>query len=445
MRRILTTSAASTVRNFSSSQFLLSKVIPFKLADIGEGILQVEVLQVFIKEGETVKAFDKICEVQSDKATVEITSRYDGVVKKLHITKGATAFVGKPIADLEVDDSVAGESVKKESAPAAAPVAAPATSSPKTDSTTTQSDDWSSGNDKVLATPSTRRIAMENKVDLRKVKPSGKGGRIMKEDVIAYMEGGRQSAPSPTSSASTAAPVGAIPQDKVISLTSGVRRGMVKSMTIANEIPAFGASDEICMDNVIRAREALKPIFKARGAKITFLPFFMKAASLALLQFPEINAHTNRECTELIVKGSHNISFAMDSAQGLIVPNIKNVQNKTLFQLAEELAQILEKGKSGQVARENLEGGTFTLSNIGGIGATYTAPVIFAPQVAIGALGAVRKLPRFNEKGDVIASNILNISWAADHRVVDGASMVRFNNLFKQYLENPITMIAEMK
>lgn len=443
MRRILTTSALSATRAFSGSSLLMAKVIPFNLADIGEGILQVEVLQVFVKEGDTVKAFDKICEVQSDKATVEITSRYDGVVKAMHISKGATAFVGKPIADLEVDDSTPGEAVKKTVAPAkpAAPSSSPAAPS----SSPAAAEEYVAKNGKVLATPATRRIAMENKIDLTKVRPTGKGGRIMKEDVIAYMEGGQAAAPASSAPKAVAGASVAAPQDYVVSLTSGVRRGMVKSMTIANEIPAFGACDEICMDNIIRAREALKPIFKARGIKITFLPFFMKAASLALLQFPEINAHTNRECTELIVKGSHNISFAMDSAQGLIVPNIKDVQNKTLFQIAEDLAQILEKGKSGQVARENLEGGTFTLSNIGGIGATYTAPVIFAPQVAIGALGAVRKLPRFNEKGEVFASSILNVSWAADHRVVDGASMVRFNNLFKQYLENPITMLASMK
>lgn len=440
MRRVLASSALRATRAFSGSSLLMAKVIPFNLADIGEGILQVEVLQVFVKEGDTVKAFDKICEVQSDKATVEITSRYDGVVKAMHIAKGATAFVGKPIADLEVDDSTPGEAVKKAATPAVAKSAAPsaASSSPA-------AEECVANNGKVLATPATRRIAMENKIDLSKVKPTGKGGRIMKEDVIAYMEGGQAAAPSSSAPKAAVSTSVAAPQDYTISLATGVRRGMVRSMTIANEIPAFGACDEIAMDNVIRAREALKPIFKARGTKITFLPFFMKAASLALLQFPEINAHTNRECTELIVKGSHNISFAMDSAQGLIVPNIKDVQNKTLFQIAEELAQILEKGKNGQVAREHLEGGTFTLSNIGGIGATYTAPVIFAPQVAIGALGAVRKLPRFNEKGEVFASSILNVSWAADHRVVDGASMVRFNNLFKQYLENPITMLASMK
>ena len=429
----------------------LGKIIPFKLADIGEGILNVEVLDVCVKVGDTISAFDKICEVQSDKATVEITSRFDGVIKKMYVTKGGQAHVGQPLLDIELDEDVADEAPaapkKEEAAAPATPTAASSNSSASLDAS----------NSKVLAAPATRRIARENNIDLSKVTPTGKNSHITKEDILKYIENGMKSAPAPAAPVSSSAPATAAPaatgapvrirEDKTVVVT-GIRKAMVKSMTEANEIPSFGASDEIEITNLIKTREQLKPIFKERSGgrvSLSFMPFFLKAASLGLLQFPDINAYTNKGCTEFVIKGSHNIGFAMDTPNGLIVPNVKNVQDKSLYEIAEDLARIMETGKRGSVSQADLSGGTFTLSNIGSIGATYTKPVIFPPQVAIGAIGRLQKLPRFDEAGNVVAANIINISWSADHRVVDGATMVRFNNVFKQFLEKPVTMLVDLK
>lgn len=440
---------------FRTTTPALGTVVPFNLADIGEGILNVEVLEVHVKVGDTISAFDKICEVQSDKATVEITSRFDGIIKKMHIVKGEQAQVGKAILDIEVEDDVAAED-----APAAKKDATDAAPTPAAASASTT--DFSASNSKVLAAPATRRIAKEQNIDLTKITPTGKNGHITKEDVINYLENGNKSpaAPAPpavrapvsapaaasSTPASSGAPV-RIREDRTIQVT-GIRKAMVKSMTEANEIPDFGASDEIEISALIKTREQLKPVFKDRSqgkVSLSFMPFFLKAASLGLLQYPDINAYTNKGCTEFTIKGSHNLGFAMDTPNGLIVPNIKNVQDKSLYEIAEDLARILETGKRGSVAQSDLMGGTFTISNIGSIGATYTKPVIFAPQVAIGAIGRLQKLPRFDAAGNVVAANIINVSWSADHRVVDGATMVRFNNLFKQYLEKPVTMLVDLK
>eukprot|EP00331_Platyophrya_macrostoma_P025242 CAMPEP_0176456458 /NCGR_PEP_ID=MMETSP0127-20121128/31299_1 /TAXON_ID=938130 /ORGANISM="Platyophrya macrostoma, Strain WH" /LENGTH=447 /DNA_ID=CAMNT_0017846419 /DNA_START=48 /DNA_END=1391 /DNA_ORIENTATION=+ len=432
------------LRAFHASVALL-KTVPFKLADIGEGILKVEVLQVFVKEGDTVQEFDKICEVQSDKATVEITSRVSGVIQKLNIAQGQTALVGSVIADINVDGHEGHDSQPAPSVTGATPT--PPAGAPSSSTPATNVAQNTASNGKFLATPATRRIAQENNVDLGKVLATGKGGRIMKEDVLKFLEGGQASSPVPSVSqdATAASPIAAV-ADRVIPLT-GVRKAMVKSMTEANAIPSFGASDEIEITKLIQLRDQLKPLFAQRDAKLklSFMPFFLKAASLALKQFPELNAYTNSECTEITVKGAHNIGFAMDSPNGLVVPNVKNVENKSIFDLTVEINALIETGKKNAFKPSDFQGGTFTLSNIGSIGATYTKPVIFPPQVAIGAIGKLQKIPRFDENDNVVKANIINVSWSADHRVVDGATMVRFNNLFKAYLENPALMLVDTK
>lgn len=144
-------------------------------------------------------------------------------------------------------------------------------------------------------------------------------------------------------------------------------------------------------------------------------------------------------------KASHNIGIAMDTERGLIVPNVKNVQVHSVFEIATELNRLQKLGSLGQLSTTDLTGGTFTLSNIGSIGGTYAKPVILPPEVAIGALGAIKALPRFDQKGDVYKAQIMNVSWSADHRVIDGATMSRFSNLWKSYLENPAFMLLDLK
>ncbi|XP_071666471.1 lipoamide acyltransferase component of branched-chain alpha-keto acid dehydrogenase complex, mitochondrial isoform X1 [Patagioenas fasciata] len=440
-------------RLFRTSAVLFGQIVQFKLSDIGEGITEVTVKEWYVKEGDSVSQFDSICEVQSDKASVTITSRYDGIIRKLHYNVDETAYVGKPLVDIETDAS-------KGVAPEEDVVETPPMSHEE------HTHQEIKGH-KTLATPAVRRLAMENNIKLSEVVGTGKDNRILKEDILNYLakQTGAILPPSPKAEIIPPLPksetVPAAPKDKAHKIPvsrpivfsgkdktepiTGFQKAMVKTMSAALKIPHFGYCDEIDLTQLVQLREELKPLAQLRGVKLSFMPFFIKAASLGLLQYPILNASLDESCRNVTYKASHNIGVAMDTEQGLIVPNVKNVQVCSVFEIASELNRLQSLGSAGQLGTNDLTGGTFTLSNIGTIGGTYAKPVILPPEVAIGALGKIQLLPRFNGKGEVFKAQIMNVSWSADHRIIDGATMARFSNLWKSYLENPASMLLDLK
>ncbi|XP_041648179.1 lipoamide acyltransferase component of branched-chain alpha-keto acid dehydrogenase complex, mitochondrial [Cheilinus undulatus] len=433
-------------------------IVQFKLSDIGEGIMEVTVKEWYVKEGDKVSQFDSICEVQSDKASVTITSRYDGVIKKLYYDVDATALVGKPLVDIETESS--SEVIQEEDV-----VETPAMAREE------HTHQEIKGH-KTQATPAVRRLAMENNIKLSEVVGTGKDGRILKEDILNFLA--RQTgailpptpfqeihtpppAPPPPAAAampvSTPAAVKAPPPTPkpvftgkdVTEPLKGFHKAMVKTMTAALKIPHFGYCDEVDLTRLVALRAELKSTAESRGVKLSYMPFFIKAASLGLLHFPILNASVDEGCQNITYKASHNIGLAMDTSQGLLVPNVKNVQLLSVFDIAIELNRLQALGAAGQLGTNELTGGTFTLSNIGSIGGTYAKPVILPPEVAIGALGKIQILPRFDTSGQVVKAHIMNVSWSADHRIIDGATMCRFSNLWRDYLENPATMVLDLK
>jgi len=197
----------------------------------------------------------------------------------------------------------------------------------------------------------------------------------------------------------------------------------------------------------MKVREGLKKAAKDRGVKLSYMPFIIKATSLALSQFPMLNASVDEKVENLLHRKHHNISIAMDTRDGLAVPNIKHCEAKTIWQIAEELNRLSEASKGKGYSRDDLSDGTFSLSNIGSIGGTHMRPVILPPQVCIGAIGKVQKVVGVDERQDdqVCIQHVCTISWAADHRVVDGATLARFSNLLKNYIEKPESMLAELR
>ncbi|KAJ9444490.1 Lipoamide acyltransferase component of branched-chain alpha-keto acid dehydrogenase complex [Diplonema papillatum] len=421
------------------------QVKTFPLADIGEGIKEVEVLSWYVKEGDEVEEMDKICEVQSDKATVELSTPYTGKVVKIYTQPGSMQQVGSGLIDIEVAGGAAAE--EEDEAPPAKEAKSepkPAESSAPAKASSSSSFEQTGDGRKVLATPAVRRIATENKVDLSKVNATGKGGRVTKEDILKYVSGAQSStAAAPASGQPAATGVQYQPEDRTVKIT-GRTRIMVQSMTETLKIPSFGAMDEVNLNKLVVTRTALKAGAEKRGIRLSYMPFFIKAASLAMKEYPIINSTLNADCTEITYKGAHNIGIAMDTAQGLVVPNIKNVEQKTIFQIAQDLNELQKRGADNKLTGPDLQGGTFTLTNIGAIGGTYVSPIISPPQVAIGGLGSITKLPRFNAKGEIEAQNVLYISWTADHRIIDGATMVRYSQVFKNYLEEPGSMLLDM-
>ncbi|XP_019357234.1 PREDICTED: lipoamide acyltransferase component of branched-chain alpha-keto acid dehydrogenase complex, mitochondrial [Gavialis gangeticus] len=442
-------------RLFRTSAISNGQIVQFKLSDIGEGITEVTVKEWYVKEGDSVSQFDSICEVQSDKASVTITSRYDGIIRKLYYNLDEIAYVGKPLVDIETD-------VLKDVAPEEDVVETPAVSHEE------HTHQEIKGH-KTLATPAVRRLAMENNIKLSEVVGTGKDNRILKEDILNYLakQTGAILPPSPkseiipplpkleTAPAARKDKAHTIPvpiskpivftgKDKIEPIT-GFHKAMVKTMSAALKIPHFGYCDEIELNQLVQLREELKPLAQACGVKLSFMPFFIKAASLALLHYPVLNTSVDENCQNITYKASHNIGIAMDTEQGLIVPNVKSVQVRSVFEIASELNRLQSLGSSGQLGTIDLTGGTFTLSNIGTIGGTYAKPVILPPEVAIGALGKIQVLPRFNGKGEIFKAQIMNVSWSADHRIIDGATMARFSNLWKSYLENPASMLLDLR
>lgn len=369
-----------------------SEVIPFKLSDIGEGIKEVTIKEWFVREGDNVAQFDQICEVQSDKASVTITSRYDGVVRKLHYQVDAIALVGTALVDIEVAQSSrsAEETQEIQEGDAIQVGRQSAEESFSLPSVGTYA--------KAIAAPAVRRIAAEYKIDLKMVQGTGKDGRVLKEDVLNYIsnrdKGITPQDPGKVASASVsgdapgpAKPV-PVPQQQQPGTTAvplpkrtiepqsdrtetikGYTKTMIKTMTAANAIPHFGYSDEIDVSELLKLRKQLKDsIAHQYNIKLTTLSIFMKSASLALSQFPILNASLNLEANTIVFKGAHNIGIAMDTKLGLIVPNVKNVESKSILEIADDLQTLQRSALSGQVRPDDLKGGTFTISNIGSVG-----------------------------------------------------------------------------
>ncbi|XP_058063250.1 lipoamide acyltransferase component of branched-chain alpha-keto acid dehydrogenase complex, mitochondrial [Anopheles bellator] len=425
---------------------LLQRLVSFQLSDIGEGIREVTVKEWYVKVGDTVEQFDKLCEVQSDKASVTITSRYDGKISKLHHDVDSIALVGKPLLDFEVEKDDDSDSSSDDEAVAASKAAK--------DQPTSSTSSSNPSPAKLLATPAVRRIAMENKVDLAKVQASGRNGRVLKGDLLEYLqlipEGTVK--PHPTLVPPSARVVSEVTpratnvkEAETVVPLNGVGRAMAKMMTKALEIPHFAYCDEVDLTSLVAVREQLKGEAARNGTKLTYMPFFLKAASVALRQFPILNSSYVESSESIVYKAYHNISVAMQTPQGLVVPNVKNVEQKSVLQIATELNVLQERGAKGALTPNDFANGTFALSNIGIIGGTYTHPVVITPQVAIGGLGKTRVLPRFDAAGNVTPAHIMVVSWTADHRIIDGVTMASFSNLWKQYLENPSLLLLGTK
>ena len=399
----------------------------FILPDIGEGIVECEVIEWKIKEGDSIQEDQIIVDVSTDKAIVEIPSMYNGRITKLHYAEGDTAKVHEPLFAIELEGEAAEETAAVEEV--AQPPAAQQSAQPTGDS------------HKVLTTPAVRKMAREHQLDLAVIEGTGKQGRVLKEDVLDFLAADKPVPPEP--SVATAA-IGAEPVDRTEAI-KGVRKIMAERMSEAvSTIPHFTYVDEVDVTQLIDFRQNLKDSYGTDELKITLMPLFIKALSLAIKEFPILNSRTNDHFSQLTYVGSHNIGMAVDGKTGLLVPNIKNVQQLGVLAIAREVMRLTAAARSGKIDPSDLSGGTITISNIGAIGGTAATPIINKPGVAIVALGKIQTLPRYNAQGELVARKIMTVSWSGDHRVIDGGTIARFNNLWTRYLEEPSTMFVAM-
>ncbi|WP_448564207.1 dihydrolipoyllysine-residue acetyltransferase [Thalassotalea ganghwensis] len=406
----------------------------FILPDIGEGIVECEVVEWLVKEGDTIEEDQPVADVMTDKALVQIPAMHAGKVVKLHYAKGDIAKVHAPLFAIERVDSSA--PVDQPKAVESAPTSAPASAAAPVAAQPTKS---KPANGKALASPAVRRVARELNINIHEVPGSGKKGRVYKEDVVAYSEGGAQQG---SVALQTKQPVvGGTRVEPIRGVKAAMAKAMVNSVST---IPHFTYCEEIDMTKLIKLRGELKEVYAKQDIKLTMMPFFMKAMSLALKEFPIVNSQVNEDCTELTYFDDHNIGMAVDSKVGLLVPNVKQVQTKSIIDLAKDITRLTNDARSGRVASEDLKGGTISISNIGAIGGTVATPIINKPESAIVALGKLQTLPRFNDKGEVEARSIMQVSWSGDHRTIDGGTIARFSNLWKSFLEEPSNMLVHM-
>jgi len=473
---------------------------PFLLADIGEGIKEVELLQWFVEPGDTVRQFDKICEVQSDKATVEITSRFDGIVERLSGEVGSMIQVGEPLLFLTIaggvgagnsdetsdDDFLGGSSSVMLSDDEDHPDPDDRLRIPTVASHYHLQSDHEEGYvdsdidegekpysidelNKFKASPAVRKLGKEYKLNLSTIHPSGPHGRLLKSDVVTYLKeqglwrgpadeergsGSRVSLQTDasvrdTARVSSAADFSGATNDYEVVQMKGYHRLMVQTMTEALKIPHMGFSDELIINQLVKCRQELRA---SVDMNVSFLAFFIKATSLALAEYPMINSlvHDADKC-EIQVHRNHHIGIAVDTPRGLVVPVIRRAQEKSLLEIQEDLNILKEKALDSKLSKEDLELATFTLSNIGTIGGQYMQPVILPPQLGMGAFGRVQRVPRFvndevgSTSNDIVEAQVLHVSWAGDHRFLDGATLARFHASFKRYVENPSQMLVHMK
>ena len=375
----------------------------------------------------------------TDKALVQIPAMHNGTITKLYYAKGEIAKVHAPLFEIEKVaigglGGVGGDHTS---------TVVEQTSAPVTKAITSQVKAVSCENKivigKAVASPAVRRVARELNVNIHEIPGSGKKGRIYKEDVVSFTN-------APVATAEKVTQVAA-PESggKRVEAIRGIKAVMAKAMVRSvSTIPHFTYCEEIDMTNLMALRSGMKEAYAKQDIKLTMMPFFMKSISLALKEFPIVNTQVNDDCTEITYFDDHNIGMAVDSKVGLLVPNVKQVQNKSIVDVAKEIMRLTDSARSGRVAAADLKGGTITISNIGAIGGTIATPIINKPESAIVALGKLQKLPRFNDKGEVEARYIMQVSWSGDHRIIDGGSIARFCNLWKSFLEEPSNMLMHM-
>ncbi|MCH4812793.1 2-oxo acid dehydrogenase subunit E2 [Vreelandella neptunia] len=409
----------------------------FLLPDIGEGIVECEVVEWRVAEGDQIEEDQPIVEVMTDKALVEITAPEAGVVTKLYVAQGQIAKVHAPLYAYQVDGDSQAESETPQSA-------ADDTQSERSAAASTAESTSAAGRlyNKVPASPAVRRLVREHSLLLTEIAGSGKDGRVLKEDVLAHLDQAPQAAASSKQAAVKTQTENSATRVEPL---RGVRAVMAKRMVeAASTIPHFHYGEEIDVTALLALRERLKPVAEAQGERLTLMPFFMKAMALAVAEEPIVNAQLKTAGNELHYYPQCNIGMAVDSKAGLMVPNVKNVELLTLLEIAREVGRLTTAAREGRVDQADLKGGTISISNIGALGGTYAAPIINAPEAAIVAIGKTQWLPRFDDQGAVQRRAIMTITWAGDHRFIDGGTIARFCNAWKGFLEAPETMLLHL-
>jgi pyruvate dehydrogenase E2 component (dihydrolipoamide acetyltransferase) len=434
----------------------------FKLPDLGEGIHEGEIVKVLVSPGDEVKEDQPILEVETDKATVEITSPFAGKVTTIRVKQGDLVQVGDVM--IVFDGAGAEEAAGPVAEPVPGPAAPPGAKEakpPEKPREPIQVAPPERREGPVPASPSTRRLARELGVDLRQVPPSGPGGRVTTGDVQAFAAQAKEVAPTPlpekTAPRAEVSPVRpsslAVPplpdferwgEVERVQLRS-VRRSTAKHMALAwSQIPHVSHHDVADITALEALRQRSKERVAERGGSLSLTVFVMKAAVAALKEYPRFNASLDADTEEIILKRYYHLGIATDTERGLLVPVVRDVDRKSVTQLSFELVDLLERTRSGDATLEEMQGGTFTITNPGPLGGTSFSPIVNYPEVAILGMARAKWQPVVRGDGEareIVSRYLLPLVLTFDHRVVDGADAARFVGMVVRILEDPDTLL----
>ena len=423
------------------------------LPDLGEGVTEGEIVKIKVKEGDTIAMDQILLEVMTDKASLEVPSSIEGLVKKVAVREGDIVSIGSdlflietseiypPSKEVSLNDKSDGT---KKPQPDPSEKANPEVDSTDENSLTTQFKDLASTKTPSVI-PATRKLAQELGINLKEAFSNQK--KIERKELLNYikkqMEGSHSNVLTKTHSHKNQSlkEMTGFKEKKRVSL-KGIQRLMFESMTLSKAtIPHFTLGEEAVVDHLIQLRLEMKNRMEKQNLKVGFLPFFIKALIPTIEDFPLFNAFYDSQTKEIVFKEGINIGFAVDSPQGLMVPVIKQVQNKSLLEIIKEVYEKANQAREGSIAREDLKGASLTLTNLGGIGGMYGVPIIPAPEMAIlGIYKIFQKVVKV-KSGDYEEKNFMNFSITCDHRFIDGATAVRFLKSFVEKIEEPSLLL----
>lgn len=439
----------------------------FKLPDIGEGIHEGEIVKWFVKEGDKVEEDDVLAEVQNDKAVVEIPSPVKGTVTKVNVEEGTVATVGQTIITFDAPGyenlkfkGDHGDDEPKSEEKTEAQVQATAEAGQDLNKAEAPKQEKQEGvqpeievdpNKRIIAMPSVRKYAREKDVDIRQVSGSGKNGRVLKEDVDTFLQGGgvalTEEAPAAPEekqakpAAAKAAPEGEFPEtrEKMSPIRKAIAKAMVNSKHTA---PHVTLMDEVDVTNLVAHRKQFKSVAADQGIKLTYLPYVVKALTSALKKYPVLNTSLDDKTEEVVQKHYFNIGIAADTEKGLLVPVVKNAERKSVFEISDEINGLATKARDGKLAPNEMKGASCTISNIGSAGGQWFTPVINHPEVAILGIGRIAEKPVVRD-GEIVVAPVLALSLSFDHRMIDGATAQNALNHIKRLLNDPQLILME--
>ena len=413
----------------------------FILPDLGEGVAEAELIRWQVNPGDRVQEHQTLAEMETDKALVEVPSPWTGVIRELHGAPGDIIAVGSVLVSYQTDADPESVSVDAAQTEDAGTVVGRVDESLVVSDQLTRRREPAVAGEKALATPAVRRVARELGIDINQVLGTGRGGRVTAADVRAFdgpttavAEPAARTAPSPP-------PAGPVDGEDVTQRIAirGVRRTIARALERSVRTAVhFTVTDEADVTAMDRKRREYTTVL---GRKLSFMPIVLAAICKALRQHPLLNANVDDEKQEILVKGVINLGIAVDTEHGLMVPVIRDAGKRSIAQLGDAVADVARRARDRTIPREELIGGTFTVSNVGSFGGMYATPIINYPEVAILAMGRAKERVLVKE-GMFYAGWTMPLSLSSDHRVVDGAESARFLNTVVRLLEQPDELVS---